>query len=40
MSIVTIDGSRDLYLTELAFRYDKSNKEVENIRIEGFLLEK
>lgn len=40
LSVVTIDARRDLYLTELSFHYNKNNREVENIRIEGFLLEK
>lgn len=40
LSVVVIDGSRDLYLTQLSFHYYKNDEKIENIRIEGFLLEK
>ena len=35
-----IDESRDLYLTEISFNYGESDKNIENLRVEGFVLEK
>lgn len=37
---VKIDNTKDLYLTEISFRYTKSSQKIENLRIEGFVLEK
>lgn len=41
LAIIKIDENRDLYLTEISFNYYKNNSDkVNDLRIEGFVLEK